>query len=224
MSYNVPESAQVKVKEVEAWMDSVGVATITDQPAYEGALSITKQIKLKITEIDLERQKITAPLNDALTAANDFFQPMIKKLQSFEAGLKRTMIAYLQERERVRLDLERKAREDAEKLKASLEKKADKQEEQGKPESAELTRSMAETVTAAAPPPVNKGTGAYTVETWSANVKDKDAFVKWCIEANRLEYLEVNMSMLNSEAKQTKGQRTWPGVETEKKVDMRIRK
>lgn len=221
--FNVPSDVQERVSSIEKWIEGTEVAVITDKPTYDSTVELTKAVKIRAKEIDEIRVGITGPLNDALKAANDFFNKPIRMLQAFEAGLKRAVGTYIADQEKERLRIQREADEAARKERDRINAQADKMESKGKTEAAQTTRKMADTVVAPTVAPVAKGAGVYTVETYMASVTDKAAFVKWVIEGGRFEYITINESLLKKEAQATKGERTWPGVVVSKKVDTRMR-
>jgi len=52
-----------------------------------------------------------------------------------------------------------------------------------------------------------------TRKDWYAEVTNKKTFIIYCVRWEKFEYLTINMSLLNSHAKQLKDQVELPGVE-----------
>lgn len=123
-------------------------------------------------------------------------------------------------------EAERKAaqEQDAKKREALEKEAATKRSAQAAAaEKAEVREAVASTVVA---PIISKecnAQGQYTVEKFTAEVKDKVEFVRWALASNMLEYLEINESLLNKESQATKGERKWPGITVSKKMEARRR-
>ncbi len=208
---------------------------IKSQPDYEMAGSWLKKIKGHVKAFDVERKKITVPLQTATKAVMDLFRPAATKLSEAEAIIKRTMIAYETEQERIRKEQEEKLRkqaaaEEARKKKA-LEEQARKKEEEArflreeaekadaeekarleaqakkKEEEAEARREKAEATHVEAPVIASR------VET----PKGISYTIKWTAEVIDFavlpdEYKLPNLSMLNKMVQATKGKILVAGV------------
>jgi len=107
-------------------MEYVESLVITEPRDLEVAGEALKRIKKRIKAVEAERKKMTDPLNKAKTAIMDFFRGPIETLKQAEAGLKGKIGAYTEERERIRLEAERKAREEAEAERRRLQAEAEK--------------------------------------------------------------------------------------------------
>lgn len=215
--------AQEKIKNVDEWLEVTSVSLIDTQEAYTEVTDKTKDIKRMLKDLEALRVSATKPINEGLRVINGMFKTPMERLKKLEAGLKRLMTTWLQDKERKRLEAQREAEELAKKERDRLAKQADKQEAKGKVESAEITRSIAETIVADETQAIDKGAGVWTVTTWEASVVDKNMFVEWCLKSGMLDYLTINESMLKKEAQMSKGGRQWAGIKVEKRVNTRMR-
>ncbi len=207
------ETAFVKDLSVEA--DKMltlteGVA-IKDQPDYENAGSILKEIKATSKILTDKRRAITVPLDNAKKEVMNLFRDPIESLSKAEGIVKKAMITYTDEQERIRLAQEEKLRkqaaaEEARKKKA-LEDRAKKAEAEGNAEKAEALREKKEEVKVEAPVLAKRTEtpkGVSYTDKWTAEVVDKSKLP--------IQYLEPNMSMLNKMAQATKGKVPIAGV------------
>lgn len=192
------------------------------QPDYDMAGTLLQKIKGCAKAIEDKHKEITKPLDQAKKAVMDLFRNPLIKLAEAESIVKRSMVTFEDEQERIRKEQEKKLRkqaaaEEARKKKA-LEERAKKAEEQGKAEKAEELREKAEETHVEAPvlaPRTEKPKGiAYKIR-WTAIVVDFKALPD--------EYKLPNMSMLNKLAQATKGKIPVAGVEfkSEKEVASR---
>lgn len=115
---------------------------------YTDAGEQLKQIKTAMKRLDDLRKGMTRPLDAAKKAIMDFFRAPEEKLTRAEAGIKRAMIAYSDEQERIRREEQRKAEEAARKERERLEDIARETERKAR-EKAESERKAAEAATAA---------------------------------------------------------------------------
>jgi len=98
---------------------------IDSQMMFELASDDLKQVKTMQKEVEEKRTSITGPLNQAVKAVNDLFRSPRDYLDKAEATLKRAMITWTTEQERLasiaRAEAEAKARAERERL-AALER------------------------------------------------------------------------------------------------------
>lgn len=227
---NVIEIKPIETKEVvadaaraEATLTCVQAMEIKDQDTYTRAGDTLKIVKSRAKILEDKRKEITKPLDVAKRAVMDLFRKPLTMLFEAETILKRGMITYTDERERLRREQEDKLRrqaatEEARKKKA-LEERAKKAEAEGNQEKAEELREKKDEVKVEAPvlaSTVEQPKGVAYKDKWTANVLDKTKIP--------FAYLEPNMSMLNKHAQNTKGKVPIPGVEfkSEKIVASRI--
>lgn len=135
----------VQTEQFEALALTYKVATPV-QYGYAGEQ--LKQVKAAMNRLDDLRKGMTKPLDVAKKAIMDFFRAPEEKLARAEAGIKRAMIAYSDEQERIRREEQRRAEEAARKERERLEAIARETERKAR-EKAEAERKAAEAAAAA---------------------------------------------------------------------------
>jgi hypothetical protein len=115
---------------------------------YADAGEQLKQVKAAMKRLDDLRKGMTRPLDAAKKAIMDFFRAPEEKLVRAESGIKRAMIAYTDEQERIRREEQRKAEEAARRERERLEAIARETERKAR-EKAEAERKAAEAAAAA---------------------------------------------------------------------------
>lgn len=215
-----PEVIELKAKEVvnvqmlrvQHFIDGIDIVKIENQETYDDVYDKAKGLRKLYKEIETVKKSITQPLELAKKNAIAFFNQPLDRLETFGNGLKKTMDSYNTEQERIELEEQKKRDEAARIEKEKLEKKAQREEAKGKVDAAETTRAIAETVVSMKVAPKVEKRGTYNVNLYQCSLQDKKAFIDNCISTGRLEYLEINFSMLNKEATSTRGERKWPGI------------
>jgi len=153
---------------------------ITDAATFEIAAEELRGIKAKASALDDQRKAITGPLDAAKKAVMDLFRGPVEVLTKAEGILKGKMLTYQQadqrKAEEARLQAERIAREQREKLEAEARELA----AQGRTGEAAVKETVAQMVVAApvaapAPPAVK---GISTSTTIDFEVVDLHALVK----------------------------------------------
>lgn len=196
----------------ERMLGEVQSLTITNQPTYDHAADALKHIKTRTKNLEDRRKEITKPLDVAKKSVMELFRKPLIMLVDAERIVKKGMIVYTDEQERIRREKEAKLRRQAEaeerRKKEALEKRAKKAEGEGKLDKAEQLREQKEEVSVEAP------VLAQTTET-PQGVAYKDRWYAVVIDKAKvpIAYLEPNMSALNKFASATKGKVPLAGVE-----------
>jgi hypothetical protein len=186
-------------------------------------------IKGKAKQLDEQRKSITKPLDDAKKAVMDLFRRPLEVLTSAEGILKRSMLAYDQEQRRKQEEEQRKARIAAEAERQRQQAEADKKAEEARQaaeagdvkkaaelqQQAEETAAVAEMITA---PVIQlekpKASGVAVRKTYKARVTDLKALLQGVIDGVVPDaVIEINESVLNSQARSLKESMKYPGVE-----------
>ncbi len=81
---------------------------------FQAAGDRLKRVKLSLTQIEAARLKITGPLNEALRAVNAEARESAAPWLDQEKAIKRAMVVYSDEQDRIRAEEQRKANERAE--------------------------------------------------------------------------------------------------------------
>lgn len=214
---------------------------ISDGTMYALAADELKQIKAKITTLDGQRKAITKPLDEVKAKVMDLFRRPLEILQQAETVLKRAILTYDEEQERIRREQEerirreqdearRKAEADAAEARRKAEeaaraaREAASQEERAQAEanlqaaSQALEQAQVEEQTLATaptpfvPPATPKVGGISKRSNWKGECFDAMALIK-AVAAGEAPatLLEVNYTVLNQMAKALKGAMSYPG-------------
>lgn len=117
-------------------------------------------------------------------------------------------------------------KEEDEKKKAELLKQAQKIEIKADTEAAkaDVKEQVAQAVVA---PVISTGTyrvaGRVEVKKYRAEVSDKEKFVRWCVEFNKLQYLEIDTGALSKMLQASKGMESYPGINCKVETEYRQR-
>jgi hypothetical protein len=136
------ENPEVKAALVETDQLALGVATyaVTTAEQYEGSGELLKRIKAGQKRLEDLRTGITKPLNDALKRVNDLFRAPAEKLVAAERTVKRALVAYSDEQDRIRREEERKAQAAADAERRRLQAIADEAARKAREETERLRR------------------------------------------------------------------------------------
>lgn len=174
---------------------------VTDNASNEAAAEFLKNIKSsqkQVKDFFAESKQKAAEAHKAICANEN---SMLKPLQESEALLKDKMSAFWQAQERIRIEAERKAAEEAEKLNAEAVAAIEDGNEEKAQELAMQSAMKAAEVQVSAP---QKVAGISVREVWKWEVTD--------IKAVPREYLVVNEQALNGIAKSAKDTLPIPGI------------
>lgn len=193
------------IKEAQQALDHAKSIVIKDQIGYEEAAIALKQIKARASTLEDERTKITKPMDAAKKAVMELFKKPADFLAEAEKLIKRSMLTYSEEQERIRqveqARLDEMARKEAEKLTA----KAAKAEASGKVEKAEALRGQAQTTVAPiAQPAIQKVKGIVEKIVWEFEIVDEQAIPR--------EWLVADLKAIGGAIRSTQGKVNIPGV------------
>ena len=179
-----PISTEVAVRaqqEAPAMLKKAEAIVILNQSQYESANDVMKVVKTKYKELDTKRKEITKPLDQAKNAVMDLFRQPLELLKQAEATIKKLMIDYADEQDRLRREeqrkLEAKARAEEDRKRKELEERAKKWAAKGKEGKAEELLEQAEEVEVVAPvvaPKVEKVAGLSYQTNWKFKITDVD--------------------------------------------------
>ena len=110
-------------------MSGVESITIQNQEHLVNAATLTKEIKITGKLIEDERKKIVSPLNNQVSEVNAYFKKFASMLDTAETTLKKAIMTYQAEQERIRIEAQRKADEEARKERERIERAAREQRE-----------------------------------------------------------------------------------------------
>lgn len=133
MVTTVPELASTKVtaltNETNALVTNYEEFAITNDIGYVEAADDLKIIKQQLDKVEEERFAITRPMDSAKKAVMDFFRPFADRLTDAERHVKKAMVDYKTEQDRIAQEEARKERERAEKEARRLREEARKADE-----------------------------------------------------------------------------------------------
>lgn len=179
--------------------------TIKGQEGYDKAGSLLVLIKGRLKSLDTLRKSITKPLDEAKARIMDLFRVPLTNYEEAETIVKKSMLVYDDEQEKLRKAEEDKLAREAEKKRKELEVKAEKARKEGKDAKADQLEEKANnTVAPILAPTIERPSGIQYRDHWTAEVTN----FEWLPN----EYKLSNMPMLNKVAQSTKGALKIPGV------------
>ena len=209
-----PISTEVAVRaqqEAPAMLKKAEAIVILNQSQYESANDVMKVVKTKYKELDTKRKEITKPLDQAKNAVMDLFRQPLELLKQAEATIKKLMIDYADEQDRLRREeqrkLEAKARAEEDRKRKELEERAKKWAAKGNTLKAEELKEQSKDVHIEAPviaAKVDKVRGVSYSMTYSVDTADINQVPR--------EYLLINFPALNKRAQASKGMAKVTGV------------
>lgn len=202
---SIPRPDSSALVNAQTLLSSAESYAVTTPAQYEEAASMLKHIKGKAKDLDEERKAMTKPLDDSKKRIMEFFSKPLDFLARAEHAVKRGMIAYTEEQDRLRREEQRKADEAARKEQDRLKKQAEKAAAAGKTEKAQEIEQRAEMVVApviSREPP--KIAGQSMREAWLFEVTDPSLVPR--------EYMSVDEKKIRGVVQSLKGETKIPGV------------
>lgn len=188
--------------------------TITTRAEYLAVVEVLKAIKAKFRALDGERHQLKAPTLESGRRIDKFFAAPLDFLVQAERIYKRTLTAYDETQERLRIEDQRRLDELARKAQEKLQQQALKAQAAGKVEKAEVLQTRADAVVA---PIITRDTpkvaGLSSRENWYAECTDLPALVA-AVAAGKapLSLLMANDKVLGAQARSLKKDFIAPGV------------
>lgn len=207
----VSQEAKKLVNEARGILEAYRSYEIVDNKTYTESGEVLKQIKFKTKELEDQRKSMTKPMDEAKRKVMDFFRKPLDYLSQAENIIKRSMLSFQQEQERIRREREDKLRRQAEaeeeRKRKALEERARKAEEKGNLEKAEELREKKEEVFVPAPivpNQVEKVPGIATKIIWKFSIVDVQAIPR--------DYLTPDVQKIGAMARSSKGTLAIPGI------------
>jgi len=207
----ITQEAKQVVEDAKLVVSNSTGMTISNNNDFEVAGNQLKQIKSVSKQIIDTRKKMTVPLDTSKKAIMDFFRVPLESLSKGESLLKNSMLGYTQEQERKRrqeeqrLQIESDKRAEAERKK--LEKKAERLETKGKPETAQEVIAQKEQIVAPkihVNSTVSKVVGVSSKKVWTYEITD--------IKKIPRNFMIPNERLIRDTVKATKGSLEIAGV------------
>ncbi|MFL5900988.1 MAG: hypothetical protein ACJ75S_07290 [Solirubrobacterales bacterium] len=212
-----PPKAEELAKEVAPVVAAAKELKVDSDMMYGEAGEELRNIKSKFKVLEERRKAITGPLDLAKKSVMDLFRAPLESLTEAENIIKKSMLTYSQEQERIRDEENRKQREAHEREQERLRREAEEARQSGDEATASVLEHTSDVMTAAEPVarPAPRAQGIGTVTRWSAEVSDKRAFIEFCLTDAGAQYfdaLQVDMKPLNQLAVALKDNLNIPGV------------
>lgn len=216
MSPDLASDPQVKelTKATQSLVERAATYVVTTATQYSAAGQDLMSVKGARDRLEKIRKSFTAPLDQAKKAIMDFFRGPTEQLDRAESQIKRAMIGFTQEQERLRREEQARADEAARKEQEKLQQQAARAAESGKTEKAGALQQRAASVVA---PVINreppKVAGISARENWYAECTDLRALVMAIAEGNApLSFVMANDKVLGAQARNLKSEFVVPGV------------
>lgn len=178
---------------------------IKTQEGYEKAADLLKTIKGNLRTIEDARTRITGPMNEALREINKQAKEASALFLEDEKIIKRAMIAYSDEQDRLRAEEQRKANEAAERERKRQLEIADRARAKGQESKAELHEERAAAVVAPISQHVApKVDGVSIPKVWDFEITDPAAIPR--------EYMDISETRIRKVVQALKGGTNIPGV------------
>ena len=179
--------------------------TIRSPNDYEEAAGWLKSIKGFLNVIETARLKVTKPLNEALRARNAEAKEASQPLLEAETKIKRSMIAYSDEQDRIRKEEQRRLDEAAEKERQRLDEIAQRAAAKGQDKKAENFADRAAAVQAPVVQTAAPKVGGISIpKVWTFEITDEDLIPR--------EYLVIDEVRIRKVVTALKGDTKIPGV------------
>lgn len=111
-------------RQVTTLNDQVNALQVIDAQSYEHGAEILRTVKTLFNTVETSRKKITQPLDEAKKQVMNLFRPLTDTLTNAEKILKRRMVTWKDEQERIAREEQRKADEKARIERERLEREA----------------------------------------------------------------------------------------------------
>lgn len=203
------QNVEVIKAEINPVLMNAAAMTVTTPAEYTVASDFLKTVKAaqkKVTDFFAPMKQKAHEAHKAITSQET---ATLKPLLDAEAALKRNMLTFYQAQERIRLEAQRKAQEEADRQAAA--ERARLEREAARLKTPELKAERLEMAAAVVSPVVTVASAAPVIagqsirKTYKANVIDVDAVPR--------EWMVVNLDALNAFARSTKGAVKVAGVE-----------
>ena len=166
---------QAIIKQAEDFSSQLAAVKINNQQQYTTAGEYLKSVKSVYKQVEDLRKSITSPMDLAKARVMDFFRKPLDALTNAEAAIKRCMLTYQQEQEKIRQEQERKLAAEAEKKRQEALAKAEAARAEGKEAKAEkYEEKAAQVVAPVLASNVEKVAGITTKKAWKFEITDEN--------------------------------------------------
>ena len=218
METKLPENVQIQIAETKTLSDNYMDYSIDTPKSYIASADDLKKIKAKAKELNETRMSLTRPIEESKKKIIAFFKEPLDFLSRAEDAVKKAMIIWQQEQERLRREEEARLaeiqRKEAERLQREAAKEAARAEslktdkaKAAAAAKAEELKAQAEATTAIAPTvesTVEEVSGISTRKAWKFEIVDKEKLPR--------EYMIPDEKYIGQMVRATKGRKEIPGV------------
>jgi len=215
-------------QQASSWPERARAFLVTSQETLERAVDALKGIKELRAEIEETFGPIVKKAFETHRAATAARKKVEEPLTEAEGIIKRTVSAYKQEQERIRIEEERRLRAEAEE-RARQERERELAEVEAAGATVEeyvaVSERPLEVVPTYAPSTVQKVQGISSRESWKAEVTDLGALIGF-IAQNRqyTNLLEPNNTAVNAMARSLKSAMAIPGIRVYNEAVVSVRR
>ena len=201
---DVSKAAEAEQKGLQA-LAQASRCVINDAQTADGAVRFLDEIKTKLLTLEDVRKTITKPLDESKKAVMDLFRKPIEAYSTARDIVRKALVEYHSEQERIQAEAKRQAEVDAAAKQAEILKRAEKAKASGRTQQAEFLEQRAEAVVTSVPEVVPQKIAGLTFrEKWTALVVTPSLVPR--------EYLIPDQAALDELARKTKGSARVAGV------------
>lgn len=189
--------------------------TVDSQVSYERACAVLREIRDVRRQIEADRKQLKEGVLAAGRAIDSKAKVADAPWLEAEAVLAPRITAYMAEQERARREEQRRLEEEQRRIAEEEQLRAAEAAQSAGASVAEVEAILDEVPqvqTIIAPPRVQRVAGISTPETWSAEVTDKAAFVRWVAANGQFDFVDVRLPALNAMARAQRNNLQIPGV------------
>ncbi len=218
METKLPENVEIQIAETKVMSDAYFNYAIDTSDKYLASADDLKKIKAKAKELTDTRMSLTRPIEESKKKIIAFFKEPLDYLVRAETAVKKAMIGWQAEQERLRREEEARLaeiqRKEAERLRKEAEKEAARAEllktdkaKAAAAAKAEELKAKAEATTAIAPTvesTVEEVAGISTRKVWKFKIEDISKLPR--------EYMIPDEKYIGQMVRASKGRKEIPGV------------
>lgn len=231
----IPVESIDLLTKVQLTCDSIVSVEIQNPGQYEQACGTTKELQDLGNKLELERKALKKPFDDKGKVIQEAFVPFLNSLESAKKKIKQAVWAYQEAMERKRREEQEKLNREAEEKRRVAEEAARKEREKAEALRAHGREDLAERAdiradakenkaaeilapVAVAPIPATLPRGVAGRVLFRGVIECPEVFVKFCIAENKHEWIMPNEKKFSDYAKYEKKVMEFPGARIVKEM------